>query len=303
MRICPQYETDALLRVANIDRYDDRHIAKTNLLGSYDELLDFSRKHLPAPFFLEDDKRLNLREIITREMIANVLIHREFSSLDKSMFVIERERMYTSNPCNPVRDGRITPENVHPRAKNPIIAGFFREIGRADRLGSGIRNLYKYCKDYGGGDPVFNEGNQFVISVSLKKLDTVRFPFGEPTMAGVARSGDTDKVHIGQGKPHAGSEKVHVGSEKVHIGPDKVHIESRVTALGFNQPTVEHISHLYTSIGFGGVFGRWEICRLTDLKERGASKLIDLMLRSRLIDTVKGQGKGKYRFRNFSEKA
>lgn len=232
-------------------------------------------------------KRLNLREIITREMIANVLIHREFSSLDKSMFVIERERMYTSNPCNPVRDGRITPENVHPRAKNPIIAGFFREIGRADRLGSGIRNLYKYCKDYGGGDPVFNEGDQFVISVSLKKLDAVRFPFGEPSMEGVAQSGD--KVHISQGKPHVGSEKVH--------------IESRVTALGCNQPTVEHISHLYTSIGFEGVFGRSEICRLTDLKERGASKLIDLMLRSRLIDTVKGRGKGKYRFRNFSEEA
>ena len=70
-----------------------------------------------------------------------------------------------------------------------------------------------------------------------------------------------------------------------------------------SSPSVEHISHLYTSIGFGCVFGRSEICRLTDLKERGASKLIDLMLRSRLIDTVKGQGKGKYRFRNFSEEA
>ena len=96
---------------------------------------------------------------------------------------------------------------------------------------------------------------------------------------------------------------LHIGQGKPHIGPDKVHIERRVTALGFNQPTVEHISHLYTSIGFGCVFGRSEICRLTDLKERGASKLIDLMLRSRLIDTVKGQGKGKYRFRNFSEEA
>lgn len=78
-----------------------------------------------------------------------------------------------------VQDGRITPENVRPRAKNPIIAGFFREIGRADRLGSGVRNLYKYCKDYGGADPVFTEGNSFVISVSLKKLDSIRFPFEE----------------------------------------------------------------------------------------------------------------------------
>ena len=26
-----------------------------------------------------------------------------------------------------LQDGRVTPENVRPRAKNPIIAGFFRE--------------------------------------------------------------------------------------------------------------------------------------------------------------------------------
>ena len=76
-----------------------------------------------------------------------------------------------------LQDGRVTPENVRPRAKNPTIAGFFRGIGRADRLGSGVRNLYKYSKDYGGADPVFIEGNNFVISVSLKKLDSIRFPF------------------------------------------------------------------------------------------------------------------------------
>lgn len=39
------------------------------------------------------------------------------------------------------KDGKLTPENVRPRAKNSIIAGFFREIGRADRLGSGVRGL------------------------------------------------------------------------------------------------------------------------------------------------------------------
>ena len=162
---------------------------------------------MPAPFFLEEDKRLNLREIIVREMVANLLIHREFTSLDKSEFVIECERMYTSNPCNPMQDGRITPENVRPRAKNPIIAGFFREIGRADRLGSGVRNLYKYCKDYGGADPVFTEGNCFVISVSLKKLDPIRFPF--------------KKQPIGPDEQPIGGEKPSIAPQKPSIAPPK----------------------------------------------------------------------------------
>ena len=289
MRICPQYETDALLRVVNVDRYDDRRIVRTNLLESYDELLEFSRKHLPAPFFLEDDKRLNLREIIVREMVANVLIHREFTSLDKSEFVIERDRMYVSNPCNPTRDGRVTPENVNPRAKNPIIAGFFREIGRADRLGSGVRNLYKYCRDYGGADPVFTEGNHFMISVSLKKLEPIRFPFGKPSIG-------LEKVQV-----HIEDEKVHIDSGEVHIDPKDVHIWNEIAELELNQPTVEHITKLFLQFGTEIVFGRRDVCKVTELKERGASKLIGLMLRNRLLDTVVGQGKGKYRFRDFTK--
>ena len=290
MRICPQYETDALLRVENVDRYDDRRIVRTNLLESYDELLDFSRKHLPAPFFLEEDKRLNLREIIVREMVANLLIHREFTSLDKSEFVIERERMYTSNPCNPMQDGRITPENVRPRAKNPIIAGFFREIGRADRLGSGVRNLYKYCKDYGGADPVFTEGNCFVISVSLKKLDSIRFPFKKPHIG-------NEKPSIGSQKPSIGGEELHIGTEELHIGMEKLHIESALMKLDITQPTKENILKLIQRFGTVEIFGRSEVCKATGLQERAASYLIGTMLRHRLLDTVKGHGKGKYRFR------
>jgi predicted HTH transcriptional regulator len=32
----------------------------------------------------------------------------------------------------------------------PVIARFFKEIGRADELGSGVRNLFKYCRHYSG---------------------------------------------------------------------------------------------------------------------------------------------------------
>ena len=31
------------------------------------------------------------------------------------------------------------------------MARFFKEIGRADELGSGVRNLFKYCRHYSGG--------------------------------------------------------------------------------------------------------------------------------------------------------
>ena len=167
MDILPAYVTDAILRVRDVDRYDDREIIKTNLIDSYERLMEFGRKHLPDKFFLENDQRKSLREIITREMIANVLIHREFTSSYPAKFIIERDRMYVENASRSVSNGIITPDNLEPNPKNPIIASFFRNIGYADQLGSGVRNLFKYSRYYSGKEPEFKEGDIFRIIVPL----------------------------------------------------------------------------------------------------------------------------------------
>ena len=41
-------------------------------------------------------------------------------------------------------------ENLSPLPKNPMIAKVFREIGFAEELGSGTRNLFKYVPIYSG---------------------------------------------------------------------------------------------------------------------------------------------------------
>ena len=42
-------------------------------------------------------------------------------------------------------------------------------IGYADKLGSGVRNLYKYSRIYSGKDPEFIEGDVFKIIVPLNE--------------------------------------------------------------------------------------------------------------------------------------
>jgi ATP-dependent DNA helicase RecG len=95
--VSPAYRTDALLRKVNVDRYDDRLIVDTNLVDSYDLLMGFAAKHLQDKFYLEDDKRLSLSNVISREMLVNCLMHREFSNFYIAQFVIEKDRMYTTN--------------------------------------------------------------------------------------------------------------------------------------------------------------------------------------------------------------
>lgn len=165
--VVPAYVTDAILRRVNIDRYDDREVIKTNLIESYEQLMEFGRKHLPDKFYLEQDQRKSLRNIITREMIANTLIHREYTSSYQAKFVIERNCMYVENANRATQAAQLTPDIIEPNPKNPIIASFFRNIGYADQLGSGVRNLFKYSKIYSGEEPVFDEGDIFRITVPL----------------------------------------------------------------------------------------------------------------------------------------
>jgi ATP-dependent DNA helicase RecG len=91
--------------------------------------------------------------------------------------------MYVENANRATREGSITPENLEPNPKNPIIASFFRSIGRADRLGSGVRKLFKYSKYYSGQEPQFMKGDVFRIVVPLD--DSYSFEFGQNSHNGL----------------------------------------------------------------------------------------------------------------------
>jgi ATP-dependent DNA helicase RecG len=163
--VLPHHKTDLILRKINLDRYDDREIISTNLIDSYYKMMEFVKKHLNDPFYLEGDIRISLRDKIFREAVANSLIHREFSSAYVAKMIIQKDKVVFENANIPHFYGELKPSNFIPYPKNPSIAKIFREIGFADELGSGVKNLYKYAKAYGGNDPVIVEGEIFKIEV------------------------------------------------------------------------------------------------------------------------------------------
>ena len=89
--------------------------------------------------------------------------------------VIESDRIYAENWNRSNRHGRIDPKNFTPDPKNPILARFFANIGRADKLGSGVRNLYKYTKIYSGGEPELIEGDVFKTIIPLSGIGAIGF--------------------------------------------------------------------------------------------------------------------------------
>ena len=86
--VVPQYKTDAIYRVKNVDRYDDREVIITNLIDSYSKLMEFGKKHLNDSFVLDGDQSVSARDKILREIISNILAHIYYSNAYTAQFVI-----------------------------------------------------------------------------------------------------------------------------------------------------------------------------------------------------------------------
>jgi len=74
LNVLPHHKTDALLRVENLDRYDDRDDIRTNLIDSFDRVMAFIAKHLPDKFYLEGVYSISLRDRLFREIVSNLLL-------------------------------------------------------------------------------------------------------------------------------------------------------------------------------------------------------------------------------------
>ena len=114
---------------------------------------------------------MNVRDHLFREIIGNLLVHREYTNPFPAKLIIEENQVRTENWNKPHGSGAIDPANFSPYPKNPIIAKFFKEIGWVDELGSGVRNTYKLLKLYTpGATPTFIEGDVFKIIIPIEDV-------------------------------------------------------------------------------------------------------------------------------------
>ncbi len=159
--IVPGYKFDALLRRRDTERYDDRLIIRGNLIEAFDQLMAFVDKHLNDPFYMEGTTSINLRSIIFRELVANIIAHREYTSAAPATMMIYTDRVEFENPNVPHYHGRIDPGHFTPFPKNPTICKLMIQLGRYEELGSGVGRVNLYLPHYapGAGKPVFEDGD------------------------------------------------------------------------------------------------------------------------------------------------
>jgi ATP-dependent DNA helicase RecG len=163
----PAFKIDLIKRVDNPERYDDRITLRTNLLDCYERSIEFVNKHLPDSFYMEEGRRKSLRELIFREIVSNMIVHKEYSFGEATRLIIEKDRIFTENSNRPRVNGIVDQNCLGIYPKNPNICKLFREIGIVEDLGSGFANLYKYCNQYNGSNPIIKDEHIFSVELSV----------------------------------------------------------------------------------------------------------------------------------------
>ena len=110
----------------------------------------------------------NAVNVVVRELVSNVLIHRDFLDATGTQILLYRDRIEVSNPNNPKTYKDIEMNDLEPFSKNPIIAKTFRKIGYADELGSGFEKIENVCATYFKSTPVVKDKEVFKTVVYLK---------------------------------------------------------------------------------------------------------------------------------------
>lgn len=177
----PYYQIDLIVRLRDADRYDDRLTIHGNIIDAYDDIMSFIAKHLPDHFFMEGDQRVSLRDKLFREVVANLLIHREYKNHMPTTIVIGRKGVVLKNANRPLKSGPVTLDNYERHPKNPHMANFFVQLGRAEHLGTGVRNIFRYTGLYTSQQPQIVDDDLYTVQIplpveltKLAELDTIQ---------------------------------------------------------------------------------------------------------------------------------
>jgi ATP-dependent DNA helicase RecG len=167
-RFIPGYKLDIFIKKENLDRWDDRKTFITNLIDTIIGALDFIKGYLPEVFYDDGLQRIDLRDRIFRELISNVIVHREYTNALPTSIIVTKDEIKATNPNIIHNRGTLDPIHFEHYPKNPYILKFFDDLGWSEEAGTGVRNISKFLKIYSPGSvPTFKEDNPFITNIPV----------------------------------------------------------------------------------------------------------------------------------------
>ena len=161
-KLLPHYKIEIFDRIHEMHSHGGYECIRTNLIDAYDKLIDFI------------NQRARLRNGMLREIVGNLIVHREYMHDHACTLILHEDRIETINANRPNGEGPIDFKRFTPISKNPLISKFFAQLGRFNGVGSGMLNLSKAIKiNCVNGKPVFIEGAIFRMQVPVLRSGSI----------------------------------------------------------------------------------------------------------------------------------
>jgi ATP-dependent DNA helicase RecG len=152
----------------------------SDLFTEVEQTLSFVRKYFMVEYIItghaQREERYDYPEEAIREIVLNMIVHRDYHDSGDSIIKIFDDRMEFFNPGN-LSEGltveRLLSDAYTPKARNKLINLMFKEAGLVEKYGSGIRRIVKACEKHGKCKvEFFNEQHGFKVIVTKEISQT-----------------------------------------------------------------------------------------------------------------------------------
>ena len=170
---------DTVLTTIELGRFQNDTIikdstrTKTDLLSQIDFVMEFVKKHINKEVIITGQPQ-NIQKWqypleAIREIILNMIIHRDYRSTSDSIVKIFNERIEFYNPGRlpeSITVDDLLSNNYKSTPRNKLIADFCKSIGLIEKYGSGIQRIIKYFLESQLPAPDFrNISDGFMITI------------------------------------------------------------------------------------------------------------------------------------------
>ncbi len=149
----------------------------TDLFTEVENVIAFIKKHLMVEYIItgapERIERFDYPLEAIREIVINMIVHRDYRNSNASIIKIFDNRIEFYNPGTLFGNFTINDlltGNYTSKSRNKLIARAFKEVKLIERFGSGIKRIFDLCKNHGIIAPVLKESSDGITFIVFNKL-------------------------------------------------------------------------------------------------------------------------------------
>ena len=248
-----------------------------------------------------------------REIILNAIAHKNYPSGNPIQIKVYDDHITIMNEgfwpfefIN-VEDAYTDEHDSHPN--NPKIAEGLYMAGDIETWGSGFDKIKKACVRYGAPLPVITATKGMVnvrinpaesymkVLVKMRKSSERLAIGGANSAIGGANSAIGDG-NLAIEDQNSAVEDIKQSTKKIDYGI----IAIRMASKKYKEPTPSNIKEIYKTIQTNQAFGYSEVKTIISCSDSTARLIISKMRDDLcILMPIKGEGKGKYRFKNYDE--